>query len=266
MTETTYPHPPLIVLPSCRLDKDGQSFHTIGDKYVRAVAGAAGCLPLMAPALDGLIDVTDLVQRVDGVVLTGSPSNVHPERYGRDPDPKAEPHDTWRDSLTLPLIRAAIDRGVPLFAICRGMQELNVALGGTLHPRVHEVPGRLDHRRVQHEDLDVQYGLQHAVRLTRGGVLHRILGAEEIEVNSLHWQGIDRPAPGLRIEAEAPDGTVEAVSLPDARGFVLGVQWHPEYKPRESATSMRIFAAFAEAARAYATARRQAILADAESG
>ena len=251
--------PPLVALPACRAEKDGQPFHTIGDKYVRAVAEAAGCLPMMLPSLLGLVDLPDLVRRLDGLVLTGSPSNVHPSEYGRPADPKAEPHDADRDAVTLPLIREAIDQGLPLFAICRGMQELNVALGGTLHARVHEVEGRADHRRPESQELDVQYGPRHAVRLSDGGLLQGILGgAGEVEVNSLHWQGVDRPAEALRVEARAADGTVEAGSLRGAKGFLLGVQWHPEYKATENTVSRALFGAFAEAARTRARTRQNA--------
>ncbi len=247
--------PPLIVLPACRLDKEGQPFHTIGDKYVRAVAEAAGCLPMMLPSLAGLVDPLEVVRRADGLVLTGSPSNVHPARYGLAEHEKAQPFDPWRDSVTLPLIEAALAEGLPLFAICRGMQELNVALGGTLHARVHELEGRADHRRPQSDLLDVQYGPRHTAFVTEGGLLEEILGQRRIEVNSLHWQGVDRPAPGLRVEACAADGTVEAVSLPGARGFVLGVQWHPEYKAMENPVSLKLFEAFAKAARLHAQTR-----------
>lgn len=249
--------PPLVALPACRMEKDGQPFHTIGDKYVRAVAEAAGCLPMMLPSLGGLIDIPDLVRRLDGLVLTGSPSNVHPSEYGRPADPKAEPHDPDRDRVTLPLIREAIAQGLPLFAICRGMQELNVALGGTLHARVHELDGREDHRRPQSEDLDVQYGPRHGIMLTDGGLLQEILGgAREVQINSLHWQAVDRPAPELRVEASAADGTVEALSLPRAKGFLLGVQWHPEYKATANETSQKLFRAFGAAARARARVRQ----------
>jgi putative glutamine amidotransferase len=246
---------PLVFLPACQSEKEGQVYHTIGDKYVRAVATAAGCLPVMLPSLGELYDADAVVQRADGIVLTGSPSNVHPTAYGDAEDPRAEPYDTWRDTVTLPLIRAALAAGCPLLAICRGMQELNVALGGTLHPRVHEIEGRRDHRRPQDPDLDVQYGEVHDATLTPGGILANLLGQERIRVNSLHWQGIADPAPDLRIEARADDGTVEAVSLPGARGFVLGVQWHPEYKPQGNRVSMAIFEAFAKAARARAAGR-----------
>lgn len=246
--------PPLIALPACRMTQDGLSYHTIGDKYVRAVAEAADGMPVMLLSLGEHIDPDALLDRVDGLVLTGSPSNVHPAEYGEVAHAEAEPYDEARDAVTLPLIRRAVDRGVPLLAICRGMQELNVAFGGTLHPRVHEVPGRQDHRKPE-GDLDTRYGPSHRVTLTPGGQLARLVDGDALWVNSLHWQGIAAPAGALAVEAAADDGTVEAVSLPGAPGFVLGVQWHPEYKPLTNPAATAIFRAFGEAARRTGAAR-----------
>lgn len=244
---------PLVGLPACLRSLDGQPFHVIGDKYVRAVALASNAVPVVLPSLAELLDLPALLDGLDGLVLTGSPSNVHPERYGQTATPEHAPHDEARDATTLPLIEAVLARGLPLFAICRGMQELNVALGGTLHARVHELPDRLDHRRPQSEDLDVQYGKRHAIALAEGGVLRRLAGgAAAVEVNSLHWQAVDRLAPRLEVEARAPDGTIEAVRVRDAGNFALGVQWHPEYKVMEDSFSVALFGAFGEAARAYA--------------
>lgn len=252
----TAPHPrPLIGLPACVRAIEGLPFHTVGDKYLRATFEAAGGLPMVFPSFGDTLDLRDLIARLDGLILTGSPSNVHPVHYGRAAHAEAEPHDPARDATTLPLIRLALAEGLPLFAICRGMQELNVALGGSLHARVHELPGRLDHRRPQDQDFDVQYGPRHKVSLTPGGKLQRLLDTDEIEVNSLHWQALDRVAEDLAVEAEAPDGTVEAVSLRGARNFALGVQWHPEYKPLGNPVSQRLFEAFGEAARARARRR-----------
>ncbi|MEE9480068.1 MAG: gamma-glutamyl-gamma-aminobutyrate hydrolase family protein [Kiloniellales bacterium] len=246
---------PLVGLPSCIKWIDGSPFHTVGDKYVRAVAEAADAEPYLIPALGGFFDLPALVHRLDGVVLTGSPSNVHPSHYAAPATPAHEPHDEARDQTTLPLIHETLRQGVPLLAICRGMQELNVALGGTLYARVHEVPDRMDHRRPKHEDLDVQYGPQHAIALTPGGSFEALAGAPEITVNSLHSQALDRVADGLQVEAVAPDGTVEAVRVVNARAFALGVQWHPEYRALENAFSAKLFAAFGDATRASAAAR-----------
>ena len=246
---------PLIGLPACVIHSERMPFHKVGDKYVRAVAVGAKGLPMMFPSLGSLLDAEDLIGRLDGLMLTGSPSNVFPSHYGEEPHPRAEPHDHWRDDTTLPLIKLAIERGVPLLAICRGFQELNVALGGTLHPRLQEVEGRFDHRRPQSEDFDVQYGEVHDLEVTPGGKLAAIIGEGTKRINSLHGQGISRLADGLTLEGTAPDGTVEAVSVTDAKAFALGVQWHPEYKCWENPLSMKIFEAFGDAARARARAR-----------
>ncbi len=246
---------PLIGVPACIKEISDHSFHAVGDKYLRAVSEAAGSIPLVIPALGNGVDLRALVARLDGLLLSGSPSNVHPTHYGTEPSLEAEPHDEERDATTLPLIRLAIEEAVPLFAICRGMQELNVALGGTLHARVHELPGRMDHRRPKHDDPDVQYGPRHAIALTPGGAIEALAGAHEITVNSLHGQALDRVADRLTVEAVAPDGTIEAVSVKGARAFALGVQWHPEYKALDDSFSTRLFSAFGEAATARVRSR-----------
>lgn len=235
---------------------DGQPFHAVGEKYLRAVLDAGGCTPLIIPALTEGLDLPALVERLDGLLLTGSPSNLHPGHYGAEPTPEHEPFDRPRDALSLALLDLALGRGIPLLAICRGFQELNVMLGGTLHPAVHTLPGRLDHRRPQSDDPDVQYGPQHPVRFVEGGEFRRRFGEREIRVNSIHRQAIDRLAPGLSAEAYAPDGTIEAVSVRDARGFALGVQWHPEYKATGNPFSLKLFRAFGDAVRARAARGR----------
>ncbi|HEX7967658.1 MAG TPA: gamma-glutamyl-gamma-aminobutyrate hydrolase family protein, partial [Stellaceae bacterium] len=222
--------------------------------YILAVSDAAGALPLLVPALGERIAVGELIARLDGLLLTGSRSNVEPHHYEGEPSEPGTLHDAPRDALTLPLIRAAIGAGLPVLAICRGIQELNVALGGTLHQRVHEVAGRLDHRAPE-GDVERRYGHgAHAVALTPGGMLERLAGARELVVNSLHSQGIDRLAPALVVEAAAPDGQIEAVRHKDA-AFVVGVQWHPEFRAMENAFSRALFAAFGEACRARARRR-----------
>ena len=246
---------PLIGVPACLKQIERTPFHSVGDKYLRAVVDAAQAIPMVIPAFGDVFDLPDLIERLDGLMLTGSPSNVHPAHYGTEPSPEAEPHDAARDATTLPLIRHALDIGLPLFAICRGIQELNVALGGTLHARVHDLPDRMDHRRPQHEDLDVQYGPKHDIALTSGGELARLLEAESLMVNSLHNQALDRLAGDLSVEAVAADGTIEAVRVTGARNFALGVQWHPEYKVMENPASSRLFEAFGAACRGRAQAR-----------
>jgi putative glutamine amidotransferase len=249
--------PPIVGIPCCLRTVNERVVHSVADRYPDAVIDAAGCLPVVIPAVGERVDVRAILDRLDGLLLTGSPSNVHPSHYGDEPAHPDILHDPARDATTLPLIREAVRRDLPILAICRGIQELNVALGGTLHQRVHELPGRLNHRS-RKDSPDGPYGLAHGVRLTPGGRLAALFEAAEVMVNSLHSQGIDRPAPRLFVEAVAPDGQIEAVSLPGAR-FVIGVQWHPEYKALENPASTALFAAFAEACHAAATRTFSAI-------
>ncbi|MBV8889886.1 MAG: gamma-glutamyl-gamma-aminobutyrate hydrolase family protein [Alphaproteobacteria bacterium] len=240
---------PLVGIPTCVRILNERPFFTAADRYPNAVADAAGCLPLLIPALGTRLDCAALLDTLDGLLLTGSPSNVEPCHYGGEPSQEGTLHDPARDATTLPLIREAIRRDLPILAICRGIQELNVALGGTLHQRVHELPGRLNHRSPPGPmPLDQRYGPAHLVQLTPGGLFAGLAGCDQVVVNSLHSQGIDRAAPGLRVEAVAPDGQIEGVCLPDAT-FVVGVQWHPEYKPLENPLSRALFAAFGRACR-----------------
>lgn len=246
---------PLVGVSACLKTSDGRGVHSVGDKYLAAVVDCAGATPIILPALGERLDRSALLARLDGLVLTGSPSNVHPTQYGDTPSAVAEPYDEARDATTLPLIRDAIAAGVPLLAICRGFQELNVALGGTLSPAIHEIPGRRDHRRPKSDDPDVQYGPAHEVTLAPGGVFEQIAGQPVIQVNSLHRQGVLRLADRLSAEGTAPDGTVEAVAVKDATALAVGVQWHPEYKARGNDFSRRLYAAFGAAAKARAAAR-----------
>jgi putative glutamine amidotransferase len=241
---------PLIGIPCCIRSINERLFHTVNERYPNALTDAAGCLPVIIPSIGPKIDCGALLDGLDGLLLTGSPSNVEPSHYGGPPSQEGTLHDPDRDATTLPLIREAVRRDLPVLAICRGIQELNVALGGTLHQRVHEVPGRLNHRSPRGEmPLDQRYGPAHGVVLTQGGLFYRLAGTDELMVNSLHSQGIDQPAPGLIVEAVAPDGQIEAVSMPGAR-FVVGVQWHPEYKPLENPFSRALFSAFSQACHA----------------
>ena len=238
-------HVPLVGIPACLRVINERVFHGVNERYPSAVIDAAGCLPVLIPAIGSKVDVCVLLDRLDGLLLTGSPSNVHPSHYGAEPSHPEILHDPERDATTLPLIREAVRRDLPILAICRGIQELNVALGGTLHQRVHEVPGRLNHRS-RRDSPDGPYGPAHSVKLIAGGLLTSLAGTAEVMVNSLHSQGIVRLAPGLCVEAVAPDGQIEAVSLPEAR-FVVGVQWHPEYKALGNPFASALFSAFAGA-------------------
>ena len=256
---------PLVGISACFKENGrGGWHHAVGNKYVWAAIQAVGALPVLIPAFGpefapedgGMVEAMDrLLDALDGVLLTGSPSNVEPHQYG-GPDSRAgTAHDAVRDATTLPLIRHSIDRGVPLFAICRGAQEVNVALGGTLHQLVHEVEGRWDHRSPKSPDTDVNYGPAHCIDIVEGGLLQRLLGERRVKVNSLHAQGVDRLAPRARLEATAEDGQVEAFSVPDAPAFALALQWHPEHRALENPVSMKLFDAFAASCRTRAATR-----------
>ena len=227
----------------------GTPNHAASDTYVQATDRIVAGVPVLVPANGERADIETLLAKLDGLILTGSRSNVQPSLYGGQPHAEGTPEDEMRDATTLPLIRACIHRGIPVLAICRGLQELNVALGGSLHQRIQDLPGHLDHSTPMQANPRVRIGKAHAVRLTRGGWLHRIAGTAEIAVNSLHNQGIDRLAPGLVAEAVAPDGIIEAVRVATAPGFATGVQWHPEYDFQTDAISRRIFESFGAAIR-----------------
>jgi putative glutamine amidotransferase len=250
---------PLIGLPCCTAIANDRPTHWVAEKYIVAVSDAADAVPMLLPAIADRADLADIVARLDGLLLTGSRSNIEPARYGGAPDPAGEPdeddpRDLKRDAMTLPLIRAAVAADLPVLAICRGCQELNVALGGTLYPRVHELDGRIDHRS-RHIPVEGRYEyVAHPVRFMPDATLARLTGAEEMAVNSLHWQGIDRLAPNLAVEAVAPDGQIEAVRHRHAR-FIVGIQWHPEYRVLENSFSRALFAAWGEACRAYSERR-----------
>jgi putative glutamine amidotransferase len=243
----------IVGIPACARFRNGHVWHETPARYAAAVEGGAGAIPIMIPPTgEAQVAVLD---RIDGLLVPGSPSNVHPGRYAGGESLTPDLHDAARDATTLPLIRAALTKGVPVLAICRGIQELNVALGGTLHQRLHELPNRHDHRSGEGPP-ERRYGPRHPVRLS--GNLAGIVGASEIPVNSVHGQAIDRLAPGLVVEAVAPDGTIEAVRVTHARSFAYGVQWHPEWKYLEDPASLALFRAFGEACRAYRQNLREA--------
>lgn len=240
---------PLVLVPACNRMLPPHPFHVCGKKYIDAVR-LAGCLPLIVPSAD-LPDLDELLALVDGVFLTGSPSNVHPSHFDEHVHDDTLPLDPVRDAWTLPLIPKALALGIPFFSICRGTQETNVALGGSLHQAVHEVEGHLDHRDPHDEPVEVQYQPAHPVTVTPGGLLAALTKRATFDVNSLHGQAVKRLAPGLRIEARAPDGVVEAFTKPDAPGFNLSVQWHPEWRAADNPVSMELLGAFGAACRAY---------------
>ncbi|MGD8219165.1 gamma-glutamyl-gamma-aminobutyrate hydrolase family protein [Pseudomonas thivervalensis] len=246
---------PLIGVTTCSRQIGLHAYHTSGDKYSRAVATAAKGLPVLVPSLADLFQPSDILDALDGILFTGSPSNVEPFHYQGPASAPGTAHDPARDATTLPLIRAAVEAGIPVLGICRGFQEMNVAFGGSLHQNVHEVGTFIDHREDETQAVEVQYGPAHAVHIQPGGVLAGVGLPQSIEVNSIHSQGIERLAPGLRAEAVAPDGLIEAVSVPEGKAFALGVQWHPEWEVSSNPYYLAIFQAFGDACRARATQR-----------
>jgi putative glutamine amidotransferase len=247
---------PLIGIPADRRLCGKHYFHMVGEKYIEAIAYGARAMPVLIPALGSEMDLPSLLGACDGLLLTGSASNVEPHHYG---GPASEPgtlHDPNRDATTLPLIPRAIAAGLPVLAICRGFQEMNVAYGGTLYQRLHEVDGLLDHREDESTPLDVQYGPAHEVLLEPGGCLRKIAGQDRLQVNSLHWQGVQTLGKELLVEARAPDGVIEAFGVAGSAGFALGLQWHPEWQFEQNPFSSALFAAFGEASRRRASIPR----------
>lgn len=247
---------PLIAVPSDRRILDPHPSHVAGEKYLKALIDGAGGIPVIVPSMAGDIDIDEILDRVDGILLTGSYSNIEPHRYGGETTEKSGLFDPHRDAMTLPLALRALERGVPLLAVCRGHQELNVALGGTLHQNMADVPGYHDHLENKQDPLDKQYGPSHPVSLVDGGLLRQLAGSDSVMVNSLHAQGVDRLAGGVTVEAVADDGLVEAFRIDTAPGFNLSVQWHPEWRVTENQFSMAIFKAFGNACRARAKQRQ----------
>ena len=229
------------------------NIHGVGERNLRAVAEVAGALPLMFASTPEVTDVGALLQAVDGVLLTGARANVHPARFRTEPHPAHEPYDEDRDALALALVEACVANGVPIFGVCRGFQEMNVAYGGTLHPEIRELPGRMNHRMPRlengeiHPDPAVIFAERHDVTLIPGGVFAQILGCETIRVNSLHGQGILEPGQRVVVEGTAEDGTIEAIRIADAPAFALGVQWHAEHNAQANGVNRSLFQAFGQA-------------------
>lgn len=249
------------VIGSAHLAEGKYPAQRAGERNLRAVAEAAGALPLIFAGSPEITDIGALLDAVDGVLLTGARANVHPSHFGFEEDPRHEPYDRDRDALALALTQACVARGVPLFGICRGFQEMNVAFGGSLHPEIRELPGKLNHRAPRldngeiHPDHTVVFAERHEVRLTPGGVFARLLGTDIIRVNSLHGQGILEPGARIVVEGIAEDDTIEAIRIDGAGGFALGVQWHAEYEPHSNPVNRTLFAAFGAAVAQYQRAR-----------
>ena len=247
---------PIVGIPADRREYTGHPFHMAGEKYLAAIVRSVDAVPLIIPVLSEMLDVKALLRHVDGILLSGSYSNVEPHHYAGEPSDEGTLHDPHRDALTLPLIRLLLDNAVPLFAICRGYQEFNVAMGGSLYQKVNEVPGYHNHLDDPDDPLDVQYGPSHPIVLTEGGLLHGLTGQATATVNSLHEQGVAKLGDGLSVEAVADDGLVEAFRVEDAPAFNLGVQWHPEWRSTEDELSTAIFKAFGDACRERASRRQ----------
>ncbi|MBK6727931.1 MAG: gamma-glutamyl-gamma-aminobutyrate hydrolase family protein [Xanthomonadales bacterium] len=246
---------PLVGLPADRRMIGPHPTQTVGEKYIRAVVDGARCLPVLIPSLDPALDLRATLAELDGLLLTGAYSNIEPHHYSEEPSWEGNLHDPVRDANTLSIVPLAIELKVPVLAVCRGLQEVNVALGGSLHQKVHETPEFNDHREDKDAALGVQYGPAHEIELAADGILHRIAGADVAIVNSLHGQGIHKLAPGCVVEARARDGLIEAIRLDAPEPFLLAVQWHPEWKVRENPFYLGIFQAFAQACRERAAKR-----------
>jgi len=246
---------PLIGIPADRRLLGEHPFHCVGEKYIRAVVEGADAHAVLIPSLGEGFNLRELLAHFDGILLTGSPSNVEPHHYGGPPSEPGTLHDAHRDATTLPMIPLVVEAGMPVLAICRGFQEMNVAFGGTLWQKLHEVPGFNVHHEDPNAPLDEQYGPAHIVELTPGGVLHELAGTSTLMVNSLHSQGVRELGRDLEIEARAPDGVIEAFRVRHARSFALAVQWHPEWKFQDNPFSRALFAAFGAAARQRAMRR-----------
>lgn len=245
---------PLVGLPTDRKQIGPHPFLAVGEKYVRAVVEGAEALPVLLPGLQPALPAAKLLEGLDGLLLTGSVSNIEPHHYSDEPSYEGNLHDPARDANTLALVPLALEMGLPVLAICRGFQEVNVALGGTLYQKVHEQPGFLDHRENLDDPLDKQYAPVHAVTFNPGGILAKVAGTPSAQVNSLHGQGVARLGRGLKVEAVAPDGLVEAFRH-EGPTFMLGVQWHPEWRVTENPFYLGIFKAFGDACRARAAQR-----------
>jgi putative glutamine amidotransferase len=226
--------------------------HAGGTMNSEAIAQVANCIPLLVPSDPRFVSVAELLETCDGFVLTGGRPNVHPEEYGESETEAHGAFDRARDSITLPLVRACVERGQPVLGICRGFQEVNVAMGGTLHPEIRELPGRDNHRMPPDGTLEEKFALRHTVRFSQGGVFHRLMGAREVMTNTLHGQGIVNAGQRVVIDGQAPDGTPEAIYIDGAPGFALSVQWHPEYNAANDPVSRPLFTAFGEAAQLWA--------------
>lgn len=240
------------IIGNMNLLNDEYPVHAGGTMNSAAVAQVAGCLPLLIPTDPRFVSVDELLGACDGFLLTGGRPNVHPEEYGEAATEAHGAFDRCRDAITLPLVRACVERGQPFLGICRGFQEVNVAMGGTLHPEIRDLPGRMNHRMPPDGSLEEKFALRHVVRFGEGGPFRRLFGAAEVMTNTLHGQGVMTAGKRIVIDGWAPDGTAEALYVADAPGFTLSVQWHPEWNAATDPVSRPLFTAFGDAVRAWA--------------
>lgn len=238
------------------LQNDQYPVHAGGKMNSEAVAAVSGCMPLLIPADPRFVSVQELMETCDGFLLTGGRPNVHPSEYGEEATEAHGEFDQARDAIVLPLVRACVERGQPFLAICRGFQEVNVALGGSLHPEIRDLPGRMNHRMPPDGTLEEKFELRHEVAFSEGGVFHGLMGAQSVMTNTLHGQGIKEPGARVEIDGHAPDGTPEATYIKDAPGFTLSVQWHPEWNAENDPVSRPLFEAFGQATRDWASETR----------
>jgi putative glutamine amidotransferase len=242
------------IIGNSHLINDRYLVYAAGQTNAKAVAEVTGCVPLVVPSDPEIIAVADLLEACDGFVLPGGRPNVHPEEYGEAETPAHGTFDRPRDALALALVRACVERGQPILGICRGFQEVNVAMGGSLYPEIRDLPGRMNHRMPPDGTAEEVFALRHKVSFTEGGVFHKVMGSAEVMTNTLHGQGIARPGARVVIDGYAPDGTPEAIYIKDAPGFTLSVQWHPEWNAAKDPVSSALFGAFGDAVRAWAAA------------
>ena len=242
------------------LINDEYPAYAAGSMNVEAVAEVCGALPLIVPTDPASVGLEDLMATCDGFVFTGARPNVHPSEYGEEATEAYGAFDKGRDGVALPLIRALVERGQPFLGICRGFQEVNVAMGGSLYPEIRDLPGRDNHRMPPDGTLEEKFALRHDVTVTEGGPFHQIFGTTVVHTNTLHGQGIKAPGPRVVVDGYAPDGTPEAIYIKGAPGFTLSVQWHPEYKAADDPVSNPLFKALGEAAQAWANGDRPAVL------
>ena len=246
---------PIVAVSTDVRQFENYTWHAAPRQYLDAAITVAGVLPLLVPSFGERLDLEALIGRIDGILLTGSKTNIDPTLYGLEASEENGPYDRDRDATTIPLIRLALKHGVPLLAICRGLQEMNVALGGTLDSEIQEMDGRIDHRAPVSDDQDERFAIRQKVGIKPGSCLEQVLKTDAIMVNSVHRQAVGQLGNGLQVEAMAEDGTIEAVSVAGSKAFAVGVQWHPEYWARSDDISARILRAFGDAARARAAAR-----------